>query len=103
MQHEKVKNCVAVAIKDREHEQGDLPLIVVELADPKDKSDELLKELKEYVRHGIELRSQPADIVFVDEIPLTKVAKNDYMSMEKRFKDMFGLSRRESQGRDSGT
>ena len=87
MQHPAVRNCVAIAIKDREHAQGLLPLMIVELADKAQVGEKMRAELKKHCLNEIELRSQPADVIFVDKIPLTQMAKNDYRALEKEYGD----------------
>ena len=85
MQHPAVRNCVAVAIRDREHPQGSLPLIVAELNEGFSGDGAMRRELLDFCKQEIELRSQPADVVFVPEIPVTQIAKNDYRALEERF------------------
>ena len=94
MQHPSVRNCVAVAIKDREHTQGLLPLMAVELVDGAEGNEEMRRQLLDYCLNEIELRSQPADVIFVDKIPLTQMAKNDYRALEIEFADYDYLSKK---------
>lgn len=85
MEHPAVHNCVAVAVRDRDHEQGYLPLMVVETESGVSGNDELRQTLLAHCRREIELRSQPADVIFVEKIPLTPICKNDYRALEKEF------------------
>lgn len=85
MEHPSVKNCVAVAVRDRDHEQGYLPLLVVETEEGVSDSKELRHELLAHCRREIELRSQPADVIFEEKIPLTNICKNDYRALEVEY------------------
>lgn len=87
MKHPQVTNCVALAVKDREHEQGQLPLVVVELKRGTNDTNVVRQELLKLCCNEIELRSQPADIVFVESIPTTQMVKNDYRALEDKFRD----------------
>ena len=87
MRHSAVRNCVAVAVRDREHPQGALPLMVVELTDVSRADEAMRQELLAYCMREIELRSQPVDVVFTESIPLTQMAKNDYRRLEEQFGD----------------
>lgn len=93
MKHPMVENCVVIGIKDRQHEQGDLPLVVAQLNDGSLGNEELRKELLALCQKEVELRSQPADVVFVESIPTTKLVKNDYRVLEDKFKDYDYLNR----------
>ena len=94
MQHPMVKNCVAIGIKDRQHDQGHLPLVVVELNDHSLGNEELRKELLTLCQNEIELRSQPCDVTFIDNIPITKLIKNDYRTLEDKYKDYDYLNKK---------
>ena len=87
MQHPSVENCVVIGIKDRQHDQGNLPLVVVQLNDGLVGNNDLRKELLTLCQNEVELRSQPADVVFIDNIPATLLIKNDYRVLEDKFKD----------------
>ena len=82
-----VTNCVVLGVEDREHEQGHLPLAVVELKNGVADSNAVRRELFQLFRDEAEQRSQPVDIVFVGNIPTTKMAKNDYRALEEDFRD----------------
>lgn len=87
MKHPQVTNCVVLGVKDREREQGHLPLAVVELKKGVAGGSAIRRELLQLCRDEVEQRSQPADIVFVKNIPTTKMAKNDYRALEDEFRD----------------
>ena len=79
----RVRNCVTIPVKDLSHDQGELPLVIVELNDKSGDKESIKEELKELCSSGIELRSQPIDFIFIDKIPLTPMAKNDYKKLEE--------------------
>ena len=84
-EHPNVRNCCAVGITDREHGQGQVPLVLVTLSDC-DK-DAVCKEIFETCDRQLEERGKPVCIVSVDEIPLTGMGKNDYRELEKQYAD----------------
>ena len=80
--HKAVASCCAVAIRDKNHSQGKLPIVFAVLnggADAKKVKADLYelckKELPEY--------AQPVDFVFIDKMPLTPIGKVDYRTLEK--------------------
>lgn len=84
---EGVENACAVAIRDHDHEQGNLPFVFVQAkagADTAALEAALRKtcsaELAEYVL--------PVGYEFVEEMPHTNIGKVDYMTLQKRTADM---------------
>ena len=84
-EHPCVRNCCAVGITDREHGQGQVPIVLVTLSDC-DK-DAVCKEIFETCDLQLEERGKPVGIVSVDDIPLTGMGKNDYRTLEKEYAD----------------
>ncbi len=84
-EHPNVRNCCAVGITDREHGQGHVPLVLVELSEC-DK-DAVCKEIFNTCDRELEERGKPVGIVSVDDIPLTGMGKNDYRKLEKIYAD----------------
>ena len=85
---EHVKTCAVIAIEDREHEQGELPLAIVEPMSVQDlDSNELRKEIIKLCKENLEERGQPIDVVVVDKMPLTRNSKKDIRALEEKFRD----------------
>ncbi len=93
--HPDVKNCCVVAINDREHDQGEWPLVIAEPPEEflGDRS-ELQKEILEICAEGIEERSQPVGCVIIDKIPLTDIGKVDAQKLSEEYKDYDYLAER---------
>ena len=85
MQHNAVRNCAVVPIRDRNHMQGEWPLICVETDGDGYDRKELTEQLLSLCRQQLEKRSQPMGVVFIDAIPLTKSAKNDVKTLTERY------------------
>lgn len=84
--HQAVKNCCVIAIQDMTHDQGELPLIIAEPAEEYSGDwDDLRKELLELCANGIEERSQPADCVIVDRVPVTGNGKKDFTKLTAEY------------------
>lgn len=81
--HQKVRNCCAIAIKDREHGQGHVPLVVAELTEC-DKAS-VCKEIFDICNAQLEERGKPVKVISVDSIPFTGMGKNDYRTLEKEY------------------
>lgn len=84
--HEAIRNCTVIGIKDRAHGQGDLPLAVIELHDGLDR-DAVCKEIFDICNEKCEERGKPVDVICIDEIPLTGMGKNDYVTVTKSYYD----------------
>jgi len=87
-EHEKVHGCSVIAVDDRERMQGQYPMAVVEFVAGIDVSDrdKICREIYDLCQEQLEERGRPVAVVSVDEIPLTGVGKNDYRTLEKKFK-----------------
>jgi acyl-CoA synthetase (AMP-forming)/AMP-acid ligase II len=85
--HPDVSNCCVIAIQDMTHDQGELPLIIAEpVPDFMGDREDLRKEILELCVKGMEERSQPADAVIVDSIPLTNNGKNDITALGEKYR-----------------
>ena len=84
-EHPKVRNCCAVGITDMTHGQGQVPLVLVDLADC-DK-EATCKEIFDICNAQLEERGKPVGIISVSDIPLTGMGKNDYRALEKEYAD----------------
>ena len=80
-----VHNCSVIGISDREHNQGDYPMVLVELNEGADEKA-ACKILFDECNARLEERGKPVAVVVVDEIPLTGSMKNDYRALEHKFK-----------------
>jgi len=86
--HPGVKNVCVVACKDLTHEQGHLPIVVVELLpEYKEKEKDICTEIMDICQDGMETRSWPCAVVTIDQMPITNIGKNDAMRVEKQFAD----------------
>ena len=84
--HPDVKNCCVIAIQDMTHDQGELPLVIAEpVPEFMGDREDLRKEIMELCAKGIEERSQPADAVIVDVIPVTNNGKNDITVLGEKY------------------
>ena len=87
-EHELVHSCSVIAVDDRERLQGQYPMAVIELNAGVDvsKRDGICMEIYQKCQEQLEERGRPVAVVCVDEVPLTAMGKNDYRTLEKRFK-----------------
>ncbi len=76
-----VHNCCVIGVDDREHAQGQYPMILVELAENVNQSDACVRIFAECMQR-LEERGKPVAILPVDKIPLTGSGKNDYRTLE---------------------
>lgn len=83
---EDVLNCCVIPVKDLDHPQGELPLVIAEVNKGDDfDEDGLRQEILDYCRDKIEDRSQPVSVVFVDDIPMSANSKNDFKALIKEY------------------
>ena len=82
-EHPKVRNCCAVGITDREHGQGQVPLVIAELTEC-DKAS-VCEEIFDICNAQLEERGKPVAVISVDSIPFTGMGKNDYRTLEKEY------------------
>lgn len=83
--HENVHNCCVIGVDDREHAQGQYPMILVEFTEGTDKRAACIHIFAECMER-LEERGKPVAILPVDKIPLTGAGKNDYRALEKEYK-----------------
>ena len=89
--HKEVRNCAVIGVNDREHSQGQYPLVLVELKEGVD-AGTTCKEIFDICSERLEERGRPVAVISVDEIPLTGMGKNDYRTLEKQYKTFDYLS-----------
>lgn len=87
MKHEGVRNCCVFAIHDREHGQGDYPMVAIMAKDDAADTKALCKEVFEICNEKLEERGKPVAVIALDQIPLTGMGKNDYRALEKEYSD----------------
>ncbi|NLD87290.1 MAG: acyl--CoA ligase [Clostridiales bacterium] len=86
MKHPSVKSCCVIGVKDMDHDQGQLPLILAEpIASFTGDKNELRMELLILCSENIEERSQPADAVILDVLPLTGLGKIDVKKLTDEY------------------
>ena len=80
-----VRNCCVIGVNDREHSQGQYPMVLVELAAGTDR-EAACREIFEDCQTRLEERGRPVAVVAIDQIPLTGAGKNDYRALELEYK-----------------
>jgi long-chain acyl-CoA synthetase len=80
-----VRNCCVIGVNDREHSQGQYPMVLVELAAGTDR-EAACREIFEDCQTRLEERGRPVAVVAIDQIPLTGAGKNDYRTLGKEYK-----------------
>ena len=84
-EHEQVYTCAVVGVDDREHSQGQYPIVLVELLEGADQR-KVCKEIFDMCQENVEERGKPVAVVAVDKIPLTGMGKSDYRALGKEYK-----------------
>lgn len=79
---ERVKACCAVGVQDKEHSQGKVPFVFIVVND-KTADNDVLSSIEEKCRDELPEYAQPAQIVRIDEFPLTSIGKVDFKSLER--------------------
>jgi len=81
--HPDVEVSCAVAAKDPDHKQGDLPFVYLQLRKEQKKSCEKIKsEVAELCTRMLAEYAVPIDYEFVEHIPYTPIGKVDYLKLE---------------------
>jgi len=84
-QHPMVHNCVVIGVDDREHSQGQYPMVIVELDPSVEARATVCGAIFIDCTLRMEERGRPVAVVAVDNIPLTGSMKNDYRAMEEKY------------------
>jgi len=79
-----VRNCAVIGVDDREHAQGQYPMVLVEFTPGIDR-ERACREIYEFCRKNAEERGRPVAVVALDAIPLTGMGKNDHCALEKEY------------------
>lgn len=92
IKHPLVKRAVVVGAKDKNHNQGELPVAFIQVSSENIDKEELLKEeLHRMCEENITYYSVPVDYVFVDKFPETGRGKIDYRALSEYYnKNMSG-------------
>lgn len=83
--HPAVSNSTVIGIKDINHVQGELPLVIVELKQGNNPSEKLRKTIYEYCCDNIEKRSIPYDVVIENTMPMTINGKVDISRLTQKY------------------
>lgn len=84
MEHAGVRNCCVVGVNDREHSQGQYPLILLEPAEGEDIAA-LCRTVYADVMARAEERGKPVAVLPVDKIPMTGAMKNDSIRLGREY------------------
>ncbi|MBR4344207.1 MAG: acyl--CoA ligase, partial [Lachnospiraceae bacterium] len=86
MSNSAVESCCAVGKRDKEHGQGELPIVFcVRKKDMGTDLDKLVSELKQACQEQLPEYSQPVGFTFLPELPLTPIGKIDYRALEEKW------------------
>ena len=88
---EDVHNVAVIGVRDREHTQGQYPLVVVELEHGIDEAP-ACKAIFDYCNKHVEERGKPVAVVAVEKMPLTGMGKNDYRALGDQLSEFDYLS-----------
>ncbi len=80
-----VTNCAVVPCNDRDHMQGQYPLVIAELENYNVDLAKMRSKILKHCKKKIGGREQPCDVVFEEKIPLTLVGKNDITLLKEKY------------------
>ena len=83
-ERDEVRNCCVIGVNDREHGQGQYPLVIVALAEGVDEAA-ALQSIYDECQEKLEERGKPVAVLSVPSIPLTGSGKNDYRTLEEEY------------------
>ncbi|MBR4911185.1 MAG: acyl--CoA ligase [Clostridia bacterium] len=87
LKNKNVDYCCAVGIADKNHSQGQLPIVFV-VKNGNESNDEVKSELFELCKKELPEYAQPIDFVSIDALPLTPIGKIDYRALEKQAEEL---------------
>lgn len=79
--HPMVASCAVVPMQDPEHSESKLPKAFVVLKDPGQKTQDTIEALMEYCKETLPEHLLPADIAFIDALPVNNSGKIDYLKL----------------------
>lgn len=93
-QREDIINCVVIGVNDREHAQGQYPLVVIMMHKgvAEETKQQVCGEIFRFCDERLEERGKPVAVLCLDEVPLTPLGKNDFKALEKEYQDFDYLS-----------
>ena len=93
-QREDVINCAVIGVNDREHAQGQYPLVVIMMHKEvtEERKQQVCGEIFRFCDENLEERGKPVAVLCLDEVPLTPLGKNDFKALEKEYQDFDYLS-----------
>ena len=77
-----VSDCSCVAMKDKEHEVGEVAVIFYTTKDKNAVADNIENELRKISEQFLPKYSQPSAYHMIDELPYTHAGKVDYRKLE---------------------
>ncbi len=85
--HPEVELCCAVGITDKEHPQGQLPLVFVVLKpECRTAEEEIKMQLHDLCRKELPEYAQPVNFRIIEKLPVTPAGKVDFRTLERRVK-----------------
>lgn len=83
IKHNDIVSCCVVGQKDRQHSQGQLPVVFAVLERKGSREEkEVEKELRRMCQEELPEYAQPVGYMFIDALPLTPIGKVDYRTLE---------------------
>ena len=73
-----------VGIQSKHYSQGEDPVAYVTVSQKRD-TESILKKIQSLCKEKLADYQIPIDIMIVDELPLTKVGKIDYLTLENMY------------------
>ena len=83
-----VQSACAVAVRDRDHQQGNLPFVFVVAKDPEADTAELEARIRAVCQDELAEYIQPVGYCFLKDLPYTGIGKVDYLSLQKQAEDI---------------
>ena len=82
LQHNDIKSCKVVGVRDKNYSQGELPKAFVVLNKQVDDEKKLKEELKLLCEDKLAEYLQPIDFVIKEKLPVTAIGKIDFMKLK---------------------
>lgn len=83
-EHPEVHSCCVVGVDDREHNQGQYPLVIIEVPETADRAG-ICRMIYDECQQELEERGRPVAVLPMTFIPLTGSGKNDFRTLEKEY------------------
>ena len=83
LQHKEIKNCCVVGVCDKQHMQGQLPVVFAVCNEKiEEEKAQIIAELKEICNNELPEYAQPMQFYLLEELPLTSIGKINYRELE---------------------